>query len=238
MDDLARLHVLCRRVFFVFMYLVSLKERIFMSATYFKTRTLVEAALMIALATVLSEIQFPLMWTHGGSITLLSMLPIVLMGLRNGPKWGLGTAFIFSLIQFFLGISNLAYCQTLAAQIGCVLLDYLLAFSVLGLASLPARALKNGAVGIGVGTAVVCLIRFVCSFLSGYIVWKDYDYAFEWLNNFGWGAWFTANLGEDALCWFYSFAYNFSYMLPETILTVIGALLLYKAAPRLFRAAD
>ena len=82
---------------------------------------------------------------------------------------------------------------------------------------------------------LVCLLRFLCSFFSGYIVWKDYDYAFEWLNNFGWGAWFTANLGEDALCWFYSFAYNFSYMLPETILTVVGAVVLYKAAPRLFR---
>ena len=236
MDDLTRLHVLCRRVFFVFMYYsVSLKECFSMSATHSRTRTLVEAALMIALATVLSEIQFPLAWTHGGSITLLSMLPIILMSLRNGPKWGLGTAFIFSLIQFLLGVSNLAYCQTLSAQIGCVLLDYLLAFTVLGLACLPFRALKSGVVGVGVGTAVVCLLRFLCSFFSGYIVWKDYDYAFEWLNNFGWGAWFTANLGEDALCWFYSFAYNFSYMLPETILTVVGAVVLYKAAPRLFR---
>lgn len=209
-----------------------------MSATRSRTRILVEAALMIALATVLSEVQFPLMWTHGGSITLLSMLPIILMSLRNGPKWGVGTAFIFSLIQFLLGISNLAYCQTIGAQIGCVLLDYLLAFSALGLACLPARALKNGAAGIAVGTVAVCLLRFVCSFLSGYIVWKDYDYAFEWLNNFGWGAWFTAHLGENALCWFYSFAYNLSYMLPETVLTVISALLIYKAAPRLFKAAD
>ena len=36
----------------------------------------------------------------------------------------------------------------------------------------------------------------------------------------------------------YSFAYNLSYMLPETGLTVVGALLIYKAAPRLFKAAD
>lgn len=209
-----------------------------MSATYSKTRTLVEAALMIALASVLSKVEFPLAWTHGGSVTLLSMLPIILMSLRNGPKWGLGTAFIFSLIQFVMGINNLAYCQTLTAQIGCVLLDYLLAFTALGLACLPARALKTSAAGVAVGTVIVCLLRFLCSFFSGYIVWKDYDYALEWLNNFSWAAWFTSNLGEDALCWFYSFAYNFSYMLPETILTVVGALLLYKAAPRIFRKAD
>ena len=49
-----------------------------MSATHSRTRTLVEAALMIALATVLSEIQFPLMWTHGGAITLLgsTLIPL------------------------------------------------------------------------------------------------------------------------------------------------------------------
>lgn len=62
-----------------------------MSATYSKTRTLVEAALMIALASVLSKVEFPLAWTHGGSVTLLSMLPIILMSLRNGPSgaWAL-----------------------------------------------------------------------------------------------------------------------------------------------------
>ena len=205
-----------------------------MSTTHNHVRTLVEAALMIALATALSFVQFPLMWFHGGSITLLSMLPIVMMGLRHGAKWGAGAAFIYSLIQFVLGISNLAYCVTLGAQIGCVLLDYLLAFTALGLADVFAKPFKSRAVGVGVGAAVVCLLRFVCSFLSGYIVWKDYQTAFDWLNNFGWGAWFTANLGENALCWFYSFAYNASYMLPETVLTVVGALILYKAMPRLF----
>ena len=205
-----------------------------MSATHSRTRTLVEAALMIALATGLSEIQFPLMWTHGGAITLLSMLPIVMMGLRHGAKWGAGTAFIYSLIQFVLGISNLAYCATLGAQIGCVLLDYLLAFTVLGLADLFSKPFKSRAAGVCVGTAVVCLLRFVCSFLSGYIVWKDYDYAVEWLTNFEWGANFINSMGQDALCWFYSFVYNLSYMLPETILTVIGALILYKAMPKLF----
>ena len=90
------------------------------------------------------------------------------------------------------------------------------------------------ALGVGMGTAIVCLLRFVCSFLSGYIVWKDYDYAFEWLNNFGWAAHFTETMGENALCWFYSLIYNATYMLPETVLTVIGVVILWKTAPKLF----
>ena len=198
-------------------------------------RMLVEGALMIALSTILSEIAiFSL--PHGGDITLVSMLPIILMSFRNGPKWGLFTAFVHSLIQFFLGIKNLAYCQTLTAQLGCVLFDYILAFTALGLAYTLAKPFKNGTVKVAMGTISVCLLRFLCSFLSGYIVWKDYDYAFEWLNNFSWLAWATETMGENALCWFYSFMYNAFYMIPEMILTTIVAVILYKAAPKLFDA--
>ena len=78
-----------------------------MSKTYSKTRILVECALMIALGTVLSLFPLSLVWTRGGSITLLSMLPIIMMSLRHGTKWGLGTAFLYSLIQFVQGISKI-----------------------------------------------------------------------------------------------------------------------------------
>lgn len=54
-----------------------------MSKTYSKTRILVECALMIAIGTVLSNIKFFTM-PNGGSITLLSMLPFVLVSFRHG----------------------------------------------------------------------------------------------------------------------------------------------------------
>ncbi len=199
------------------------------------TRMLVESALMIALSTILSEIVlFPL--PHGGDITVVSMLPIILMSFRNGPRWGLFTAFVHSIIQLFLGLKNLGYCQTLTAQVGCVLFDYLLAFTVLGLASTLAKPFHSTTAKIAMGTIGACLLRFLCSFLSGYIVWKDYDYAFEWLNNISWLAWATESMGENALCWFYSFVYNASYMIPEIILTTVVAVLLSRAVPHLFNA--
>lgn len=200
---------------------------------YSHTRILVEGALMVALATVLSILPF-IDLPHGGSITLFSMLPMIVMSCRHGVKWGLFTSFVFSLAELALGLKNLAYCQTLTAQLGCVLLDYLLAFTVLGLACVFARPFKNRLAGVATGTAIVCALRFVCSFLSGYLVWYDYEYAFSWMSAFGWGAWFNAHLGEHALCWVYSFAYNLSYMLPETLLTVVGAVLLCKTAPLVF----
>ncbi|PWL89515.1 MAG: energy-coupled thiamine transporter ThiT [Oscillospiraceae bacterium] len=204
--------------------------------THAKTRTLVEGALMIALGTVLSYIpiyELP----HGGSVTFVSMLPIILMSLRHGPKWGLFTAFVHSLIQLFLGIKNLTYCQTLGAQVGCVLLDYVLAFTALGLAwyvAKPFPAARAGrAAGAGTAALVVCVLRYVCSVLSGYVVWKDYDYAFEWMTNFGWGQ-AIAGMGENALCWLYSVVYNATYMIPETLVTVGAAVVLALAAPKLF----
>ena len=73
-----------------------------MTKPYSKTRILVEGALMIALSTVLSMIQIPLM-PHGGSITLFSMVPILVMSYRHGAKWGVMTAFVNSLIQLVQG---------------------------------------------------------------------------------------------------------------------------------------
>ena len=184
-----------------------------MTKTYSKTRILVESALMIALSTVLSMIQIPLM-PHGGSITLFSMVPILVMSYRHGAKWGIMTAFVNSLIQLVQGLGNLAYCQTLTAQVGCVLLDYLLAFTVLGFACLIAKPFRSRTVGVGVSAFVVCLLRFLCSFLSGVLVW--------------------GNLNEGLNAWTYSLVYNASYMLPETLLTVVAAVLLIKVAPQIF----
>ncbi|MCI6330549.1 MAG: energy-coupled thiamine transporter ThiT, partial [Lachnospiraceae bacterium] len=63
-----------------------------------KTQLLVEGAVVIALATVLSFIRIIKMpW--GGSVTLLSMLPIVIYSIKNGVKNGLLVAFVYSLVQ-------------------------------------------------------------------------------------------------------------------------------------------
>ena len=67
------------------------------------TKILAEGAIMVALATVLSFlklVQFP--W--GGSITVLSMLPIIVFALRHGVKRGLAISFVSSLIQLGQGI--------------------------------------------------------------------------------------------------------------------------------------
>ena len=90
--------------------------------------------------------------------------------------------------------------------------------TLLGLACTIAKPFSNKLVGVGVGTAVVCFIRFMCSFLSGVLIW--------------------GNLSDGLPAWTYSLTYNGSYMLPETIMTTIAAVLIYKAAPQLFSAQN
>ena len=174
-----------------------------MSKTYSKTRTLVECALMIALGTVLANIKIFEM-PNGGSITLLSMLPFILVSYRHGTKWGLFTGFVNSLLQMLLGFYA-PPAPGLLPLVGMILLDYVLAYTLLGLAGAS-------------GTAAVCGIRFLCSFLSGVLIW--------------------GNLSDGLPAWTYSLTYNGSYMLPETILTTVAAVLIYKAAPQLFAAQE
>lgn len=171
-----------------------------------RTHKLVEGALMVALATILSFISIYRL-PQGGDITAFSMLPIILMSYRNGPKWGLFTGLAYACIQLLLGLQNVMYCPTLLSQIGCILLDYIIPYSLLGAACIFARPFKNKFISVGVSTLIVCLIRYFCSFLSGILLWGSY-----------------APAGTPV--WIYSLVYNGSYMLPETVLTVIAAVLI------------
>ena len=177
-----------------------------------KTKILVEGAVMVALATVLSFIRvFKLPW--GGSITLLSMLPIVLFSIRRGVGAGLMVSFAYSLIQFAQGIMDglFGWGLTPGMLIACIFLDYLGAFTVLGIAGLFRKKELPGWIG---GITLAVGLRFVLHFLSGVVIWKSFG---ELWNGFS-----TENT------FLYSFLYNGCYMLPELIFTLAGAVALLR----------
>ncbi len=184
------------------------------------TRAMVECALMIAVGTVLAQIKIFTM-PYGGSVTLVSMLPFILVSFRHGVKWGLFTGFINGTLQLITGFYA-PPSGTLSALVTMVLLDYLLAFMCLGLACVFAKPFKNRFAGVALGSAAVCVLRFICSFLSGAILWGSYQSYYEW----------AAGLSV----WEYSFIYNGSYMLPEMIITTICACLVVKFSPKFFDA--
>lgn len=180
-----------------------------------RVRILVECSMMIAIGTVLANIKLFTM-PNGGSITLVSMLPFILVSYRHGVRWGMFTGLVNSLLQMMIGWWA-PPAGTVSAFLGMILLDYVLAFTVLGLAALFAKPFGGvrRPLGVVMGTLCVCSIRFVCSFLSGFLIW---------------GSLMTDGVGAVL----YSLQYNLSYMLPETVLTVVAATALVRCAPQLF----
>ena len=178
-----------------------------------KTKILVEGAVMVALATVLSFlkiVQFP--W--GGSITVLSMLPIAVFALRYGVKQGLAVSFVYSIIQLGQGIlvdGLLGWGLTPIALIACIFLDYIGAFSVLALAGLFGNKKMTGIIG---GVVLALCLRFAFHYVSGVAIFHSFGEL--------WDGFSTDNT------WLYSLLYNGAYMLPEIVATTAGALLLFK----------
>ncbi|MBE6749868.1 MAG: proton-coupled thiamine transporter YuaJ [Ruminococcaceae bacterium] len=172
------------------------------------------SAIFIALATVLSLIKIIKM-PLGGSVTLFSMLPIVMISCMLGVKWGMAVSFVYSLIQLALGIALdglLGWGLTPVMLIGTITLDYVLAFSVLGIAGVFAKK-GNGGICFGVISALV--LRFICHLISGCVIFKE----LEQFEIFG-----EIFVNRPFL---YSLSYNAFYMLPEIIITVIGAVILF-----------
>ena len=175
-------------------------------------RCLTEAAILVALAQVLSYIKL-MQLPNGGSLTP-AMFPIILFAIRWGWKPGLLAGFAFGLLQL---IFDGAYAWGWQSM----LLDYLVAFTPLGLAGL----FKGKKWGIFVGTVLGCFCRFVVHYISGVTIYKILAPT-ELL-----GMTFTSPS-------FYSLVYNGSYMLPNTILALVIAGLLYVPLKKYILAQD
>jgi thiamine transporter len=183
-----------------------------MDMTNTNTKKIVTGAIMIALATVLSFIRIKwLPW--GGSITLLSMFPIVIYSIKYGVKWGLGASFVFSLIQFIQGIIDGLFGWGLSTSmlIACIFLDYIFAFTVIGIAGMFH---KRGLKGWVAGTIIALSARFAIHIVSGVVIWQAAGKLWEG---------FTTNNS-----WLYSFIYNGTFMLPEIVFTTLAAVAIFK----------
>lgn len=177
---------------------------------------LVETAMMVALAVGLELLcEFlPQPWAYGGSISL-GAIPIIYLSYRRGWKWGLSAGFVYACVQMLLGLS-LPPANTFVAVTLCILLDYVLAFTALGLASVfSAPFEKSGKpvtriAGYVVGAVGASFLRFICSFLSGVILWDSYT-------------------PEGMSVWIYSLVYNGSYMLGNAAIAAVVLVLLCSA---------
>ena len=81
------------------------------------TRKLTETAIMLALAVALSYVKiFDL--PMGGSVTLFSQVPIIIIGYRYGWKWGVSTGILYGILEMLLqGLGNFAYVKGVGAYL-------------------------------------------------------------------------------------------------------------------------
>lgn len=183
------------------------------SKTHLHIRALCEGAIMVAIAQVLSYLKLYSL-PNGGSLTP-AMFPILFFALRWGVGRGLAAGLVFGCLQL---IGDGAYAWGWQSMV----LDYLLAFTPLGLAGL----FKGKAWGIFPGTILGCGVRFLVHYISGVTVYR-----------------ITAptevlGLGVFDDAQIYSLVYNGSYMLPNTLVALAIAGVLYAPLKRYFAGQD
>lgn len=196
----------------------------------YDTHTLVECAMMIALGTVLSLIKV-YEAPFGGSVTLLSMAPVIFVSFRHGIRTGLVTGFVYSVLQLLLGISSVAWVPDFLGKFLCILLDYLLPFTMLGFGGMFRRCRflgnerANAMLTAFLGTLAVTLFRFACHILSGVVIWYALDLV--------WYADDPTHIVNQYSSWIFSIIYNAGFMVPEVLETCIGVPLLIPALMRI-----
>ena len=164
-------------------------------------RRLCEGAIMVAIAQILSYLKlWEMPW--GGSI-VLAMVPIILFSVRWGLGSGLLAGFVFGVLQFMFDVGFAIGWQSIVG-------DYLLAFTVLGLAGL----MKGKKLGVFWGTLIGGFARFLVHYVVGATIWAAY------MPDTFFGMTMTSP-------WIYSLLYNIAYMGPNIIITLVIFGLLY-----------
>lgn len=167
------------------------------------------SAMMIATSTILSLIKVFAM-PLGGSVTLMSMLPLCMISIVYGVGFSIIPCILYGVLQIAFS-GAFGWGLTPAMLIGTLLFDYILAYAAMSLAGIFR---KKGAWGIALGIIIACFVRFACHVLSGVVIFT----MLEQFSAFG-----KTFQNRPIL---YSVCYNGLFMLPETLFTCIGAILI------------
>ena len=176
------------------------------------TRMMCEGAVMVVLAQILGYLKlWQMPW--GGSVCL-SMLPIFFFACRWGLTPGLMSGFVLGMLQFM-------FDGGIALGWQSILGDYLLAFTVLGVAGL----FRGRVSSIYLGTVAGSLARFLVHYVVGATIWAEY------MPESFFGMTMTTP-------WFYSLLYNGAYMSLDMALCLVVFALLAKPMRPYFLAED
>ena len=174
-----------------------------------------ECAVMLALSFALScakLFEMPM----GGSVTVASMLPVMLISVKYGVGVGVSTSFLYSLtqlLQAFASANVFPYCETPGTLVLCILFDYIVPFTILGLAGIFQKfpISKKAEINVYYGITACVLLRFLCHFVTGVVIWKQ---------------WAPDGMGK----YLYSLLYNGGFLTLDFALCIICAVLMFRKA--------
>ena len=211
-----------------------------MSDNFRKIRILTECAIMIALSAVLEFVSKSIIpeMTFGGQITIVSMLPVILVAWKYGISKGVITGLLYSAVQLVMGMGTISkmimpssdeYLGSLLNIVLMFALDYIIAYTVLGLSAMYKKAIKNNAVSLALGAFTTLLLRYICHIISGYILFGSWaEWFFSQEGFYSWGQTILDTFSGNALALVYSIIYNGFYMIPEIIITTVVAAVIGK----------
>ncbi len=207
-----------------------------------RTKKLVTTSMLLAIAVILSVIKmFEL--PFGGTITPASMMPVVLIAYMYGTRWGLFSAFVYSILQLLTGMGTVSVFflpgdsrMALGAAVLVCLCDYILAFTVLGFAGVFKGRFKSDSLSLVLGTVLVCILRYSLHVISGAVffgTWAGWFFSDSTgLSQIsllkGFCKWVMSNVSGNSLSVLYSVIYNGSFMLPETVITAAAVTVVYR----------
>ena len=201
-----------------------------------KTVKLVVSAMMIALGTgisLLCEFIPFLNLPFGGTVTIASALPVILISYLYGLRWGFGSALVYALLQMAVGFRTVSalFLPDSDSSVGplfalCILfLDYILAFGSLGTGGLFRNRFSRKAALIG-GSLVSLGLCYLFHVLSGaifYGAWAQWFFTESAAKSLPFSPWIMEHCGGALLAWMYSLIYNGCYMIPEMGITALAA---------------
>ncbi len=200
-----------------------------------KSKKIVISAMLIALATVLSLVQ-PFQLPFGGGITVASMMPVIITSYIFGVRWGLFSAFVYSILQIALGIRTVSAFfmpgdeqMAFGAAICVCLLDYVAAYTVLGFGGIFKGKFKNDSISLIFGSVLATVLRYITHIISGAIffgAWAEWFFTQDGFYSVG--KVIMDTFSGAGLSIMYSIFYNGLYMIPEIIITAVITPFVYK----------
>jgi len=140
--------------------------------------------------------------------------------MKRGFGAGFAAGLVHSVIQLIFGLSNVAWVPGLWEKLLCVLMDYIIPFTLLGFGGMfrwiriSRNERTNAVIAAFLGTLIVTLIRYACHIISGVAVWYALD--LEWYADD------PTHIVHQYSMWMFSVVYNGTFMIPEIIMSCIG----------------